>query len=364
MIWGDEMAELKTNAANDLINKLLLILMRYGVDAQEAKAVLYSTLHDYDITERCTDLVPYDGDVNEGMIKKFLMVKMVNGCTKRTIEYYSSSLRRGLARIGKNAPDVTADDIRWYIALRIKDGVSATTCNNELRAMSSFFEWMREEEIIRRNPVVKAGKIKHQKTKKYAFTEEDIERMRAKLRTWREKAMFEMLLSTGCRVSELTMIRIDDINEDGSVEILGKGQKYRKVYINARARVAVENYLGERKDENPFLFAKSTMSFKSASNFGPAKTALWYKYPKLVSPDQPTTNSTIEHLIREIGGRADVENAHPHRFRRTCATMALKRGMSLELVSKMLGHENVGTTQIYLDLNDDDLKQAHRKFVT
>ena len=245
----------------------------------------------------------------------------------------------------------------------MKDGVSNVTCNNELRALSSFFTWMRDDELITRNPVLKTGKIKTVKTKKHAFTDEDIERMRIGLKDWRHKAMFEMLLSTGCRVSELTSIRIDDIKDD-SVYILGKGNKYRTVYINARAKLAVENYLGERKDSNPYLFPLAAYRATEKVNDGRAKRSDWYKHPELVSPDKPTTTSSIESIIRKIGRATGVENVHPHRFRRTCATMALKRGMPIEMVSKMLGHDNISTTQIYLDLNEDDLKSAHRKYVT
>lgn len=356
------LADLQTNAANDLLNEILMVMMRYDINIQELKGVLYGVLHNYQITSRTTDLVVYEGDINTALLKKFLVVKTVNGCTGRTIEMYGQTCKRALCRMGKPATEISTDDIRWYIAMRMKDGVTNVTCNNELRALSSFFTWMRDDELIQQNPVMKTGKIKVQKTKKYAFTDDDIEMMRVNLVTWREKAMFELLLSTGCRVTELANIKIDDI-KDGSVNILGKGNKWRTVYINARAKLALEKYIDERKDGNPYLFPKAA--------FGPgtAKPRTrdvreWYKHPDLVHADEPTTNSSIESYIRKLGRRSGVENAHPHRFRRTCATMALKRGMPIELVSKMLGHDSIATTQIYLDLNDDDLKAAHRKYVT
>ena len=147
--------------------------------------------------------------------------------------------------------------------------------------------------------------------------------------------------------------------------ILGKGGKYRNVYLNAKAKIAIEKYLEERSDSNPWLFPKAITNFvASASVNARAKTHEWYKRAELVDAELGCDKSTIETIIRNIGRRAGVEKAHPHRFRRTCATNALKKGMPLELVSKMLGHDNVGTTQIYLDLNEDDLRAAHRKYVT
>ena len=356
------MAELQTDAANDLVNRILMIMMRFNVDPQELKPILYGVMHDYQIVQRTTDLAIYEGDINTALLKKFLVVKKVNGCTERTIDMYGRTCKAALRRIGKPATEISVDDIRWYIAMRMNDGVTNVTCNNELRALSSFFTWMRDDELISRNPVMKTGKIKVPKVKKYAFTDEDIERMRVNLATWREKAVFELLLSTGCRVTELSNIKIDDIKND-SVCILGKGNKWRTVYINARAKLAVEAYIKERKDRNPYLFPKAAYT-PGNSQQGLAKTKEWYKNPKLVHVDLPTTNSCIENFVRNLGKKSGVDNAHPHRFRRTCATMALRRGMPIEMVSKMLGHENISTTQIYLDLNEDDLKNAHRKYVT
>lgn len=360
------MAELNTKAANELCNELIMFLTKYGIAINDAKVELYSLLHEYQIERRSMDMVVYQGNINEDLLKKFMVVKAVKGCSQRTIENYQHNISRALMRLRKPATEVTVDDIRWYIAARMKDGVSAVTCNNELRALSSFYTWMRDDEIITSNPVMRNGKIKAPKEKKFAFTEDDVELMRANLRDWREKAIFELLLSTGCRVSELVSIRIKDLRED-SVNILGKGNKYRLVYINARAKLAIENYLAERKDTNPFLFPKGKGIMAEGGKYaahGIKEAHNWYKYPELVVDNDHTGTSSIENFVRELGRKCGVENVHPHRFRRTCATFALRRGMSLELVSRMLGHENVATTQIYLDIGDEDLKAAHRRYVT
>lgn len=168
----------------------------------------------------------------------------------------------------------------------------------------------------------------------------------------------------GCRASEVASIKIDDINDD-KVTVLGKGGKYRNIYLNAKSVIAIETYLKERKDNNPYLFP-------SGIKFGGDQELLcrvrkekgnWYKYRDLVDPSEHINHESINSSLKRIGKRAGVYGVHTHRFRRTCATMALRRGMTIELVSKMLGHEELATTQIYLDIRDDDLEIAHKKFV-
>ena len=359
------MAQLGSAAANTLLDNIVMWLMAKGIDAQEARAELYILMHDYDITERSNELVPYEGNRTEELLRRFIVAKTTKGLSPRTLQLYYYSLRKILPALGKNVEAVNADDIRFFIARRMRKGVSKAMVNNERHHLSSFFGWLTAEELIEKNPMLRVEAVKQQKKKETAFKDDELEIMRTMLRDWREKAIFECLLSTGCRVSELVSIKIGDIDDDGQIYVLGKGDKYRNVFLNARARVTVQRYLEERRDANPFLFPRSLPHFVAeASGYGRAKTHEWYLHPELVSDDLPIGTGTIEALVRKIGKKSGVENVHPHRFRRTCATHALRRGMPLELVSKMLGHENVSTTQIYLDLAEDDLKQAHKKYVT
>lgn len=359
------MAELRTDAANTLLGDIVMWLMSKGIDAQEARAELYIMMHDYDISERSMELVPYEGNKNEELIRRFIVAKTTAGLSPRTLTLYYKSLRSILFKIGKNADQITADDIRFFIAKRMKQGISKTMVNNERHHLSSFFAWLLAEDLIMKNPMLRIEAVKQQKKKESAFKDDDVELMRTLLRDWREKAVFETLLSTGCRVSELCSIKITDIQEDGTIYILGKGNKYRNVYLNAKAKITIQKYLEERTDNNPYLFPRAVANFVAqASKTGRSKTHEWYKYADLVSDELPADKSTIENMVRNLGDRANVDNVHPHRFRRTCATLALRKGMPLELVSKMLGHENVGTTQIYLDLTEDDLRLAHKKYVT
>ena len=360
------MAEVQSNEAKQLIDDLTIMFMRYGANPDEVRADLYIRLHELDITRRTTDLVPYEGDENANLLKRFIVAKKVKGCTPRTLEFYYSTLSKILFEINKPVQQITNDDVTYYVALQMKRGVSKVTCNNYIRNLSSFFAWMYREEIIHSNPMFRVDRIRQHGTPKKAFTPEDIERMRACLVTWKEKAMFEMLLSTGCRVSELVNIKIVDINGD-EINVLGKGEKYRTVYLNAKARLAVEYYLNERKDANPYLFPamvgpeeRRDSGLKLPFNKAPR----WYTMPAFVQPMGHEQTSSVEQFTRRLGEKAGVENSHPHRYRRTCATLALRNGMPVELVSKMLGHANLDTTKIYLDLDDESLKQAHRKYVT
>lgn len=360
------MANVQADETKRLIEDLTIMFMRYGADPEEVKADLYIRLHDVDIVKRSTDLVPYEGDDNTNLLKRFIIAKKVKGLTPRTLEFYYTSISKILFQINKPVQQITNDDITYYIALQMRRGVSKTTCNNYIRNLSSFFAWMYREELVKTNPMFRVDRIKWNSTPKKAFTQDDIERMRACLDTWKEKAVFETLLSTGCRISELINIKVMDINGD-EITVLGKGEKYRTVYLNAKARVAVEYYLNERKDTNPYLFPAMVGPEErrdSGLKLPFSKAPKWYTMPEFVQTQGHEQTSSVEQFTRRIGKKSGVENCHPHRFRRTCATLALRNGMPVELVSKMLGHANLDTTKIYLDLDDESLKQAHRKYVT
>lgn len=319
-------------------------------------------LHDYDVKKMTTELTVYQGDVNHEMLVRFLRAKVVKGCTKRTVGFYQTECSKALAKMGKPYNEVTPDDIRYLFALRMRrDGVTRTTAGNEYRALSAFYSWLQTEEILIKNPMNKVDPIRPLKQKKKAFTQMEIEKIRAGCRTKREQVIIEMMLSTWCRITELVNIKIADIS-DGKCIVLGKGNKEREVYINARAQIAIDMYLKERKDTNPYLLPRSVSvcgSIKLKRMF----QCDWYKYSEYVDPDRPMDKSSVEGLVRGIGRRVGVEKVHPHRFRRTGATMALRAGMPLIQVSKLMGHENIATTQIYLDISDEELEAAHVKYV-
>lgn len=350
--------------SNALYNRILYALMEKGVEVSEIGGKLRMILADYRIEAKEEALTVWTEGKNEYLIKRFLLAKAVSGCTLHTLQGYGSYLRRTLTQIGKDADTLTALDIQAYLAAVIQRS-SKTNADNIRRVLSSFFGWLHREEILPKNPMSKVDSIKIRKPKKKAFTDIECELLRNGCRTARERAIVEVLFSTGCRVSELVSIRRDAL--DGkAVTIIGKGEKERKVYLNAKACVAIQNYEAERKDANPFLFPRMADACRDGENM--AKTSRvrenWYKYVKMVDQTRHADKGSIEGIVRGIGKRAGVENVYPHRFRRTCATSALNHGMPIEQVSKMLGHEQLSTTQIYLDLGEHGLEIAHERYVT
>ena len=349
----------------EMINKLCLYIQTVSdQEMSEIKSVLYMLTNEYEITSRSTEIAELQTDRNEYLIKTFLIAKKVKGCTERTLEYYGKEIKKILERIGKNVDEITAGDIRYYMAIRQnRDKVSKVTIGSEIRAFGSFFNWLYSEELIRKNPMTHIDRIKIEKTKKEALTEMEIEKLRFCARGGKEKLIIEMLLSTGCRVSEMANILITDIDGE-RVLVHGKGEKDRYVYLNAKAMLALEFYMAKRTDKNAYLLPrmKQIREIKHEKRLKREYQDLW-EDAENVCDEGHIDKGTIEGITRRIAKRAGVERANPHKFRRTCATMALRRGMPIEQVSKMLGHESVETTQIYLDLSEDDLKQAHKKYV-
>lgn len=351
-----------TDERQNLINRICMHFSERVDDLEMLRSELYITLNDYEITNRCTELAETDQECLENVLKRFLVAKAVKGCSERTIQLYSMSVRKVFTEINKRVEDVTPDDIRLYMGLRLRrDGVSKVTVGNEIRSLSSFYAWATAEEIIQKNPMLRVHKIKKQKVRKEALTEMEIERLRMAADGEMQKMMIEVLLSTGCRVTELVNIRIDEIQKD-EITVHGKGEKDRKVYLNAKAELAVQVYLAKRRDENPYLLpgAKNMRERKGMDRKESRKN--WWMDRNNLTEGHITT-STVESTMRTIADRAEVEQANPHKFRRTCATFVLRRGMPIEQVSRMLGHEEVGTTQIYLDLKEEDLKRSHEKYV-
>lgn len=345
----------------ELLNQILLILMKNGVDISKIKENLYITLDKYEIQERTTEIALTDKDRNNNLFEKFLIAKTVKGCSKRTLQYYGTELKRIIPLFNKTVDQITAEDIRCYLAKRqVVDKVSKVTADNELRILRSFFAYLTMEEYIDKDPTMKVDKIKQDKIKKEAFTEVEVEKIRSYIKDdERLKAIFEILLSTGCRASELISIKVSDLQRN-KVKILGKGNKERIVYLNAKAQIAIEEYMSQRTDKNPYLFPKS---IKEGYGAGGVMKRNWWKKSKYVHETKHLSRDVLSERFRAIAKKLEIEHANPHKFRRTCATLALKRGMPIEQVSKMLGHESLDTTQIYLDISEDDLENAHKKFV-
>lgn len=334
----------------DLIREVEIIARDSGCDfetSREIAAKLSLILKDVVISETCTDLIIAEQNEDIVMLKKFIMSKKIQGCTDRTIGCYKSVIKSAIPKFRKPLKEIEVDDIRWYAASReFNDEVTRVTVSNELRTLSSLFTFLVNEGYIQNgNPIMKMGVYKVQKYKKTAFTEIEIEKMRDALVIPKDKCIFEILISTGCRVSELCQIKKKEI-KGNEIIVHGKGQKDRTVVINAKAQVALKKYLESqcpKAQASPWLFPKK-------------------EYSHTCLPAEHIDKGSVEGMIRKLGKSLDIE-AHPHKFRRTCATLALRRGMDLINVSRMLGHEQLTTTQIYLDLDDESFKQQHKKFI-
>lgn len=304
------------------------------INMTTVRNILTLALMDCEITKYTKAVTIYAGTPNEQIIKAFIVAKRVAGTSDKTCKYYRFIISQFLNKIGLHFDEVTANDIRIYFAKReLEDGVSAVTRTNERRVLSSFYGWLFDEELISKNPMRKVDRIKTKKVQKKAFSQMDLEHIRAHCQNEKETAVIETLISTGCRVSELAGITLEDIDGD-AVIVHGKGDKDRTVYLTAKAQFAIDEYLksdGYRKRRN-----KATV------------------FPSV---------HQVQNIVKRIGDECGISKCHPHRFRRTCATNALEHGMPIEYVSRMLGHESLETTRIYLDLNDNDMKIAHRKYV-
>lgn len=337
-------------------------LSSYDINLADAQREIDSILVDYDIKPKKNEIIVYSEGKNDFLIQKFALYKAISGRAEKTIRAYVDVIKRFLIAVGKDADTVTTEDIQQYIAQILIKGNTKSYADTVRRYLGSFFGYLSREELINKNPISKVEKIKFSNEKEKAFSDFEIEMLRNACKNNREKAIIEVLLSTGCRASEACSLRIDDIN-DGKAIIKGKGGKFRTVYFNAKCQVAIDNYLKERRDNNPYLFPLSSVVPTDKNDKMRKVKSEWYRYPDLVSKDRPADGESINHTVSKIGSRANVDKVHAHRFRRTCATMALRRGMALELVSKMLGHEELTTTQIYLDLREEDLENAHNKYV-
>ena len=308
---------------------------------RKLKIVLTINLEKLRLEEECRDVIIYDETSDIAAYKQYFVSMKLRGLSPGTINLAMRTIDKFNRWVRVSFNDVTTNDIRLYIANReMNDHLSSATLDRERGAICRFFKWLFEEEYISRDPGRRVEKIKVEKRLKKAFTPVEVELMRNACRKPKEKATFELLLSTGCRVTELTMLTMENYDQQrGTITVIGKGNKERVVFVNARAKVAIDNYLVIKPhSEGPILCGLHGVG-----------TAM--------------TSNGIQKMVKEIGKRAGVTHVHPHKFRRTAATLALKRGMSLNDVRRFLGHTDVDTTLQYIDTSGSDLKLEHEKNV-
>ena len=278
---------------------------------------------------------------NYDYLEMFIAAKKIEGCSDRTVAYYKVTVEHLLKCIDTPIRKITTDEIRSYLAkYQEKGGCSKTTVDNIRRNISSFFSWLEEEDYILKSPMKRIHKIKTVQPVKETISDELIERLRDACLCKRDLAMVDLLYSTGIRVGELVRLNVDDISfEERECVVFGKGDKERKVYFDAKAKLHLQDYLKERNDDNPALFVT------------------------LDAPHQRLKISGVEIRIRSLGRSINAEKIHPHKFRRTMATRAIDKGMPIEQVQKILGHSQIDTTMQYAMVNQSNVKNAHRKYI-
>lgn len=285
--------------------------------------------------------VNQDKENDEQLVKDFLAAKSLEGCSERTLVYYRKTIERMLKSVSKRIKAITTDDLRTYLAgYQEKCKVSKVTIDNIRRNLSSFFSWLEDENYILKSPVRRIHRVKASTSVKETYTDEELEILRDNCSEIRDLAMIDLLASTGMRVGELVRLNRADIDfNERECVVFGKGNKERIVYFDARTKIHLQNYLNERHDSNQALFVG------------------------LRAPYARLEIGGVETRLKKMGEELNINKVHPHKFRRTMATVAIDKGMPIEQVQKLLGHEKIDTTLHYAMVKQSNVKNAHRKYI-
>lgn len=275
------------------------------------------------------------------LLSKFLEAKRIEGCSEKTLAYYEKTITRMLNETGKEVTHLMTEDLRTYLTdYQKQSNLSRVTIDNVRRILSSFFSWLEDEEYLIKSPIRRIHKVKTVNTIKETYSDEELERMRDSCEEKRDLALIDMLSSTGMRVGELVLLNQSDINfQERECKVLGKGNKERIVYFDARTKIHLQEYLDTRSDNNEALFVS------------------------LKKPYSRLTINGVESRVREIGTALGIKKVHPHKFRRTLATMAIDKGMPIEQLQQLLGHKRIDTTLQYAMVKQSNVKIAHKKYI-
>ncbi len=322
-----------------LIQTVVTDMLSYLNNAQveKLKEVLLHTLWDYDIS-------PSDGKTKEqeqDLLALFLAAKRIEGCSEKSLRYYQATTQAMLDGIGKPIKEIVTEDIRQYLTNYQRERHSSrVTIDNIRRILSSFFSWLEDEDYILKSPVRRIHKVKTVSNIKETYSDETLELMRDSCSEMRDLAMIDLLASTGMRVGEMVLLNRDDVDfTERECVVFGKGDKERMVYFDARTKLHLQDYLESRSDDNPALIVSLKAPFNRLSIGG------------------------VETRLRELGRQLGVHKVHPHKFRRTLATMAIDKGMPIEQLQQLLGHKRIDTTLQYAMVKQSNVKLAHRKYI-
>lgn len=289
----------------------------------------------------CTVTFNEEEETDLDYISMFIAAKRIEGRSEKSLSYYLATIEKMVDALDKSVRHITTEDLRNYLAsYQQEHGSSKVTIDNIRRILSSFFGWLEDEDYIIKSPVRRIHKVKTGKSIKETYSDEQLELMRDKCEEVRDLAIIDMLASTGMRVGELVLLNIEDINfEERECIVFGKGDKERIVYFDARTKIHLQKYLDSRTDSNPALFTS------------------------LSKPNKRLNIGGIEVRLRKLGKKLGIEKVHPHKFRRTLATMAIDKGMPIEQLQHLLGHQRIDTTLQYAMVKQSNVKIAHRKYI-
>lgn len=324
----------------ELMTEVMQHMLSYLDNAQmkQLKQVMEHALCRYNVTDLEIKL---EEDDSNNLIARFIAAKRIEGCSEKTLKYYQTTIDTMVASIGKNVRHIHTEDLRTYLTeYQSKKQSSRVTIDNIRRILSSFFSWLEDEDYIIKSPVRRIHKVKTASSIKETYSDEDLEKMRDSCEEIRDLAMIDVLASTGMRVGEMVLLNRDDINfTERECVVFGKGDKERIVYFDAKAKLHLKEYLDGRTDDNPALFVT------------------------LRAPHERIKIGGIEHRLREMGKQLNITKMHPHKFRRTLATMAIDKGMPIEQLQRLLGHQRIDTTLQYAMVKQSNVKSAHRKYI-
>ncbi len=326
--------------SEELMTEIMRDMQIYldNVQLRQLRKVLEQTLVRYEVSRGPGSLENTDSIV---FIEHFISAKRVEGCSEKSLKYYKATIDAMVSALGKDILHIRTEDLRGYLTeYQSKKQSSRVTIDNIRRILSSFFSWLEDEDYIIKSPVRRIHKVKTISSIKETYSDEDLEKMRDNCKELRDLAMIDMLASTGMRVGEMVLLNRDDINfAERECVVFGKGDKERIVYFDARAKLHLQEYLDSRTDENPALFVT------------------------LRAPHERMQIGGIEHRLREMGKRLNISKVHPHKFRRTLATMAIDKGMPIEQLQRLLGHQRIDTTLQYAMVKQSNVKSAHKKYI-
>jgi len=309
---------------------------------ERLQKVLNYCLYNVTVTE-CVNALAGEEDepTNETLLESFLASKQIEGCSAKSLKYYNSTIHNTFNIVKKTVKHITTDDLRQYLADYQRNSKSGkVTIDNIRRILSSFFSWLEDENHILKSPMRRIHKVKAGQAVKETYTDEALELLRDNCGSVRDLAIIDLLASTGMRVGEMVKLNREGIDfERRECIVFGKGEKERPVYFDARTKIHLQSYLNSRTDDNPALFVS------------------------LIKPFNRLEISGVEIRLRELGRKLNIPKVHPHKFRRTMATRAIDKGMPIEQVQQLLGHQKIDTTLHYAMVSQNNVKISHRKYI-